>query len=218
MFAIKIPEREKQAMDLVAKDMERTLANIYYKTLQQKIYETLGAVILDTLNRRRVKSQREMILRSVLNGSKEPRKMTPVILKEFIHIMDLEGGGRRFKRIFPDIRFTEKGFLIHEIDIQDLARHIGSEYLEKGGSLDVIDLKLAMDIFFEHMLSVYYSLTAEGSLDVLQTEWHDNYPKIIMLKNTLLREYTAKYGEKMVEIFEVEPEYAAGMKSGKAKE
>jgi hypothetical protein len=40
----------------------------------------------------------------------------------------------------------------------------------------------------------------------------------MMLKNSLLREYRAKYGDKLVEIFEVEPEYAAGIKSEKAKE
>ncbi len=218
MFAIKIPEREKKAMDLVAKKTNRTLANIYYDNLLNKVHETLGAVILDSLNGARAKNEREIIMRSLLNGKRTPIKTTPKIIKEFIQMMDLESGGRRFKRIFPNIRFTEKGFLIHEINLQDLAKHMGSEYLEKGGNLDHIDLNMVNDIFFEHMLSVYYSLTAEGSLDVLQSEWNDNYPKIMMLKNTLLREYRAKFGEKFVEIFEVEPEYAAGIKSGKEDE
>jgi hypothetical protein len=65
------------------------------------------------------------------------------------------------------------------------------------------------------MLSMYYRLTAEGSLDTLHTTWNDNYPKINMFKNSLLREYKAKYGKSFVEIFEVEPEY--GAKKGKKK-
>jgi hypothetical protein len=58
------------------------------------------------------------------------------------------------------------------------------------------------------MLSYYYSLTAEGSLDTLRTAWNDNYPKVTMFRDSILREYKAKYGKSFVEIFEVEPDRA----------
>ena len=106
---------------------------------------------------------------------------------------------------------------MHEVNLHDLARHLGREYLERGGALNSIDLELAYELFFDHMLSSYYSLTAEGSLETLHSAWNDNYPKITMFKDALLREYTAKYGRSFVEIFEVEPEYEAKKRARRQK-
>ncbi len=106
---------------------------------------------------------------------------------------------------------------MHEINLHELARNIGREYLERGGILNTIDFELAYELFFERMLSIYYSLTAEGSLEALHSAWDDNYPKITMFKNALLRGYKAKYGKNFVEIFEVEPEHMAKKKLKKLK-
>ncbi|UCG70429.1 MAG: hypothetical protein JSV09_05285, partial [Thermoplasmata archaeon] len=119
--------------------------------------------------------------------------------------------------LFSDLNFSDKSFLLHEINLHELARHMGKDYLERGGSLTAIDLELAYELFFERMLSIYYSLTAEGSLEVLHSAWDDNYPKITMFKDSLLREYKAKYGKSFVEIFEVEPEYDAKRRAKKVK-
>ncbi len=217
MFAIKVPAKEKDAMDLVARETKRTLANIYLEPLQRSIHESLGAVILGKMDEVRGNKRNEDVIRFLLNGSNSTAKIAPMIIKDFIQSMTVEGGGRKFKMLFSDLNFTDKSFLLHEINLHELARHLGREYLERGGGLNVIDLELAYELFFERMLSIYYSLTAEGSMEVLHSAWDDNYPKITMFKDSILREYKAKYGRSFVEIFEVEPEYEAKKKPKKQK-
>jgi hypothetical protein len=217
MFAIKVPAKEKDAMDLVARETKRTLANIYFTPLERYIHESLGAVILGKLDEIRGNNRKEEVIRFLLNGSSNTAKIAPTIIKDFIQLMTVEGGGRKFKMLFSDLNFSDKSFLLHEIDLHELARNLGQEYLERGGPVTVIDFELAYELFFERMLSIYYSLTAEGSLDTLHTAWNDNYPKISMFKNSLLRDYKAKYGKSFVEIFEVEPEYEARKKAKKQR-
>jgi hypothetical protein len=217
MFAIKVPAKEKDAMDLVARETKRTLANIYFKPLERYIHESLGAVILGKLDEIRGNNRKEEVIRFLLNGSSNTAKIAPTIIKDFIQLMTVEGGGRKFKMLFSDLNFSDKSFLLHEIDLHELARNLGEEYLERGGPVTTIDFELAYELFFERMLSIYYSLTAEGSLDTLHAAWNDNYPKISMFKNSLLRDYRAKYGKSFVEIFEVEPEYQARKKAKKQK-
>lgn len=217
MFAIKVPAKEKDAMDLVGRETKRTLANIYLEPLQRSIHESLGAVILGKMDEMRGNKRNEDVIRFLLNGSNSTAKIAPMIIKDFIQSMTVEGGGRKFKMLFSDLNFTDKSFLLHEINLHELARHLGREYLERGGSLNVIDLELAYELFFERMLSIYYSLTAEGSMEVLHSAWDDNYPKITMFKDSILREYKAKYGRSFVEIFEVEPEYEAKKKLKRQK-
>jgi hypothetical protein len=217
MFAIKVPAKEKDAMDLVARETKRTLANIYFTPLERYIHESLGAVILGRLDEVRGNNRKEGVIRFILNGSNNSGKVAPLIIKDFIQLMTVEGGGRKFKMLFSDLNFSDKSFLLHEIDLHDLARNLGAEYLERGGPVNTIDLELAYELFFERMLSIYYGITAEGSLDTLHSAWNDNYPKISMFKNSLLRDYKAKYGKSFVEIFEVEPEYEARKKARKQR-
>lgn len=217
MFAIKVPGIEKDAMDLVARETDRTLANIYFTPLERFIQESLGAVILGKMDEVRGNKRNGEVVRFLLNNSDSTTKIAPLVIKDFIQSMTTEGGGRKFKMLFSDLNFSDKSFLLHEIDLHELARHIGKDYLERGGSLTAIDLELAYELFFERMLSIYYSLTAEGSLETLHGAWDDNYPKITMFKDALLREYKAKYGKSFVEIFEVEPEYEAKKRLKKVK-
>jgi len=207
MFAIKVPAKEKEAMDLVARETKRTLANIYYDPLERFIHESLGAVILGKLDEIRGNTRSVEIVRLLL-GNGKGAKITPTAIKDFIEMMTTEGGGRKFKMLFSDLSFSDKSFLLHEIDLHELVQNIGREYLERGGNLSTIDIELAHELFFEHMLFNYYSLTAEGSLDTLRTAWNDNYPKVTMFRDSILREYKAKYGKHFVEIFEVEPDRA----------
>ncbi len=209
MFAIKVPAQEKDAMDLVSRETRRTLANIYFTPLERFIHESLGAVILGKMDEIRGNKRNEDITKFLLNSPNNTAKIAPMVIKDFIQSMTVEGAGRKFKMLFSDLNFTDKSFLLHEINLHELARHLGREYLERGGSLNGIDLELAYELFFERMLSVYYSLTAEGSLETLRSAWDDNYPKITMFKDSILREYKAKYGKSFVEIFEVEAEYEA---------
>jgi hypothetical protein len=207
MFAIKVPAKKKEAMDLVARETKRTLANIYYEPLERFIHESLGAVILGKLDEIRGNTRSVEIVRLLLNNH-SGTKITPTVIKDFIEMMTTEGGGRKFKMLFPDLSFSDKSFLLHEINLHELVETIGREYLERGGNLSTTDIELAHELFFEHMLSYYYSLTAEGSLDTLRTAWNDNYPKVTMFRDSILREYKAKYGKSFVEIFEVEPDRA----------
>lgn len=205
MFAIKVPAKKKAAMDLVARETKRTLANIYYEPLERFIHESLGAVILGKLDEIRGNVRSVEIVRLLLsNGG--GAKFTPVAIKDFIEMMTTGGGGRKFKMLFPDLSFSDKSFLLHEIDLHELVETIGREYLERGGNLQTIDIELSHELFFEHMLYNYYSLSAEGSMDTLSTAWNDNYPKVTMFRDSILREYKAKYGKSLVEIFEVEPD------------
>jgi hypothetical protein len=76
--------------------------------------------------------------------------------------------------------------------------------LEKNGKLDKIDLMLAYDIFFEYMLSIYYKLTAIGSLKNLNTEWFNKRAKVHDFKTKLIKTYLIKYRDEKAEAIEIE--------------
>lgn len=207
LFALKITKREKEAMDYTAKETSRTLSKLYYKSLQNTIYETLGIVLLYKIDRRISGGLIE--LKSLNLDDENTTKLNFPILEDFVEFMIEPNNRHQFNEIFENIDFIVKDFLLYKLNIKEIARAIGRLYIEKNGNFSKTDLVLARQIFFEYMLSLYYKLTAIGSLKNLNTEWYNKRSKIKEFELKLISSYLNKYREvkaeaiKIEEVFEV---------------
>ncbi len=202
LFALKISKREKEAMDYTAKETDRTLSKLYYKPLQTTIYETLGVVLLYKIDRRISSGLIE--LKSISLDDEESNKLNFPILEDFVELMIEPNNRRQFNEIFDNIDFVVKDFLLYKHKIKEIARAVGRVYIEKNGNFNKINLDLAHEIFFEYMLSLYYKLTAIGSLKNLNTEWFNKRLKIKDFESKLINSYLIKYREVKAEAIEIE--------------
>jgi hypothetical protein len=205
LFALKLPKNEKDAMNFIADERGKTLTKVFYKTIQQTIYEQLGLVLLDKLSRPRVEVKRK-------DGQEAGRvpsyikRNAPNVVVDFVHIMDIKEKKKNFHSIFEDLQFTEKEWLLYEIDITKLAKHMGKEYLDLEGSFEPPDLEMAKSIFFEYMIHMTYQLTAIGLLKTLDDEWQKNQARIERFKDELIAEYEQTFEDalEVVEVVEVD--------------
>jgi len=203
LFALKLPKNEKDAMNYIADEKGATLTKVFYKNIQQTIYEQLGLVLLDKLSRPRVEGKKDKA------DDRRPsyvKRNAPNIVVDFVHIMDAKDRKKGFHSIFEDLQFTEKEWLLYEIDITKLAKHMGKEYLEMDGTFDPVDLDLAKSLFFDYMIHMTYQLTAIGLLKTLDDEWQKNQARIERYKDELIAEYEQTFEDalEVVEVVEVE--------------
>jgi hypothetical protein len=203
LFALKLPKNEKDAMNFIANERSKTLTKVFYKNIQQTIYEQLGLVLLDKLSRPRVDIKKEKAEGRMPTYVK---RNAPNIVVDFVHIMDSKDRKKTFHSIFEDLQFTEKEWLLYEIDVPKLARHMGKEYLDQDGVFEPVDLDLAKSIFFDYMIHMTYQLTAIGLLKTLDDEWEKNQARIERFKDELIAEYEQTFEDalEVVEVVEVE--------------
>lgn len=203
LFALKLPKNEKDAMNFIADEKGATLTKVFYKNIQQTIYEQLGLVLLDKLSRPRVEGKKDKA------DDRRPsyvKRTAPNIVVDFVHIMDSKDHKKTFHAIFEDLQFTEKEWLLYEIDINKLAKHLGKEYLDADGGFDPVDLDMAKSLFFDYMIHMTYQLTAIGLLKTLDDEWQKNQARIERFKDELIGEYEQTFEDalEVVEVVEVE--------------
>ena len=202
LFALKISPREKEAMDYVAKETDRTLSKVYYRPLQNIVHETLGVVLLHKIDRRMPSRLKD--LKILTFEDDEPDKITLPIIEDFVELMINPSNRKQFNEIFEGIEFVAKDFLLYKLNSREIAREIGKLYLESHGSLSKTDLNLAQNIFFKYMLELYYKLTAIGSFNSLNTEWFNKRLKIKGFEMRLIKSYLDKYREVKAEAIEIE--------------
>ena len=207
LFALKLPKNEKDAMNYIAEEREKTLTKVFYKTIQQTIHEQLGLVLLDKLSRPRVELKKDKNGNDM--GGKIPpyiKRTAPNIVVDFVHIMETKDRKKSFHSIFEDLQFTEKEWLLYEIDVSKLAKHMGKEYLDADGGFEPVDLDLAKSMFFDYMVHMTYQLTAIGLLKTLDDEWQKNQARIERFKDELIVEYEQTFEDalEVVEVVEVE--------------
>lgn len=216
MFAIKIPEKEKDAMDMVARETGQSLAALYYGGLRRDISRSLGVVLINHLNKGR-HSQRSKDLTRTLSDSTGSFVM-PKVIEDLIGLFAEPDIKKRFSGIFPGITITDKGFLLHEIRLKDLIESLGREYIEGSNNFENIDRVHVQEIVIDLLTHDYYRLTAEGSLGQLQDAWQERRGEIRLFEKALFERYEEKFANDLVEVVEVEvlEEVSVGRK-GKEK-
>ncbi len=202
LFAIKIPENEKLAMDYISNVTTNTLSKIFYKPIQDAIYSNLGLILIYKIDLRNVTKISDLHS-ELLNHDYLSKRSLPII-EDFVRLMLDKNLKKSFWNIFSDIQLNEKDFLLFDLDIHDLANHMGKEYLTKHGSFEEIDLNLARDLFFDYMLKTYFNTTAVGSIKKLNNDWLNHQPLIKQFQSQLKAVYLNKFQPKKVEAIKVD--------------
>ncbi|MEM2869585.1 MAG: hypothetical protein QW379_04075 [Thermoplasmata archaeon] len=186
LFAIKLEKRIKDAMDFIARETGATLTKLYYKPIEETTHEILGKLLLKKLE-----------------GVDIGERVIPLVVEEFVQLLEKKEIKDEFRRIFTGIQFVEKEWLVYEMDMKEIYTSIGRAYIDSGGPLDKVDRKLVKEIFFGHMLQLTYKLTAMGMFKSLDDEWRRNAHRIERFRDWLLRKHEELYGHEVVEVEEV---------------
>lgn len=202
LFAIKIPENEKIAMDYISNVTNNTLSKLFYKPLQNAIFANLGIILLYKIDLRNTTKISQ--LHNELLSHKALSTQSLPIINDFMALMLDKNLKNTFWNIFGDIQLNEKEFLLHELDITDLAFYMGNEYLSKHGNLEEIDLNLARNLFFNYMLLTYFNTTALGSINKLNLEWSNHQPLIKQFQSQIIAKYLNKFQPKKLEAIKVD--------------
>ncbi|WP_455393196.1 hypothetical protein [[Eubacterium] cellulosolvens] len=202
IFAIKIPENEKIAMDYISTVTNNTLSKLFYKPLQSAIYSKLGLILLYKIDLRNTAKMSQ--LSEKLFNLESMSGLSLPIIEDFIGLILDKNIKTSFWKIFGDIKLNEKDFLLHELDIIDLANYMGREYLLSNANLEEIDIDLARSIFFNYMLRTYFNTTALGSINKLNLEWNNHQPLIRQFQSQITAKYLNKFQPKKLEAIKVD--------------
>jgi hypothetical protein len=199
LFAIKLPKKEKDAMNYTAQETGKTLTKVFYKAIQQTIYEQLGIVLLEKLSRPAIDKEEESEIARV---PAYVRKNAANIVIDFVHLIEDKANKKDFHEIFENLQFAEKEYLLYEINSTELAYNLGKTYLDNDGGFEPPNLTLAKYLFFDYMIRQAYHLTAMGLLKTLDDEWTKNLPKIERFRDRMITQYEKTF-EDAVEVVEV---------------
>ena len=202
LFAIKIPDNEKNAMDYIAKSTNNTLSKLFYKPLQDAIYTNLGLILLYKIDLRNTLELTELN-NELFNFEESPERSLPII-EDFVGLMLNKNLKTEFWSIFKNLQVNEKEFIFHKLNLSDIAFHVGKDYVSNFGGFEEIDVNLARDIFFNHMLESYFNITAVGSIQRLKQEWAGRKHQIKNFQNQILTKYLQRFREKKIEPIKVD--------------
>jgi hypothetical protein len=202
LFALKIPEREKNAMDYISTVTNNTLSKVFYKPIQDAIYTNLGLILIYKIDLRNAIKLTELH-NEILNQESLQGQSMPII-EDFISLILNKKLKSDFWKIFGDIQLNEKDFLLTELDIYDIANFMGREYILKHGDFKEIDLELARNLFFSYMLLTYFNTTALGSIKNLKMEWNNHQPLIKQFQSQLMAKYLNMFQPKKLEAIKVD--------------
>jgi hypothetical protein len=202
LFAIKLPENEKKAMEYISNSTNNTLSKLFYKPLQNAIFRNLGVILLYKIDLRNTTEVTD--LTNDISDIEDLSNHTLPIIEDFIGFMLSKTIRAQFWSIFNDIEINEKEFFLQNLDVSDIAETLGREYLVKHGDFEVMDLNLARNIFFNHMLLTYFNTTAVGSIQKLTNEWQAHQQQIRSFQNKLVYDYLNEFQKKEVEPIKVD--------------
>ncbi len=197
LFAIKIPENEKIAMDYISNITNNTLSKMFYKPLQEAIFKRLGLILLYKIDLRN--SSKISGLNDVMLTSRPLSANTLPIIEDFVNLMLDKNLKKPFWEIFGDVEQNEKDFFLYEVDIEEMAYHLGKKYLENDGDFDKLDLNMARNVFFNYMLETYFNMTAIGSINKLNQRWSNRQPMIKQFQSQILTKYLNKFQPAKIE-------------------
>jgi hypothetical protein len=202
LFAIKLPEEEKNAMEYISNSTNNTLSSIFYKPLQDAIYKNLGLILLYKIDLRSTSRVPDMT-KDAFSSEDLINKSLPII-EDFIGLMLDKKMRIDFWSIFAEIETNEKDLIFQNVNLAEIADHLGKEYLAQQGDFKELDLNLARHIFFNYMLTVYFNITAVGSIQRLNNEWSTHKHKLKEFQNQLINKYLTRFRNKKVEAIKID--------------
>ncbi len=201
MFAVKVPEREKKAMDLAAVGSGETLAGLFYPGILQDTRRYAGALAVNALYAQRHSTKKQRI-KLPLPGPGEHFVHTIPMIKDFLDLIAVKK--KELNAILPGVSLTDKGFLLLESDPSGILIDLGEKYLKTDASLKVIDTDLALSLLFDVLIQKYYRITAQGSMDALQSAWKACGPELRTYMDGVKKSYRAMFRDDFIEVIEVE--------------
>jgi len=202
LFAIKIPENEKIAMDYVANVTNNTLSKLFYKPIQDAIATNLGLILLYKIDLRN--STKLSDLHEDLMSYKSLQNRSLPIIEDFVSLMLDKSIKKSFWSIFSNIELNEKEFLLYDLNLAEIANYLGREYISHHGDFEEIDLNLARNIFFNYMLMTYFNITALGSINKLNNDWNNRQPLVKQFQSQLISRYLNRFQPKKVEAIKLD--------------
>ncbi len=192
MFALKVVEREKHAMDYISLETGEPLSNLFRQVVHDSVIDYLGKVLIYRAD--------------LTNDPDRPANITPAgdelpmqtIVRDFISIMGSKGD--RFRKLFKKREFLKRGEYIYDIDMGSLAERVGERFLELETTFEIMDMAAVKSIIFEELLYQYFKLHAVGAMMDLEKEWESNRPKIEKFRDGIVDDYNARYEEEVVEV------------------
>lgn len=222
LFAIKLLQHEKAAMDFTAKECDMTLSKMYYPSIMEGIHDWLGITVLFKLDINNhlpieryiayfdqtlaskpdgtpAESETGVHLREIGPISKE----VPPIILTFLTILEKKEVQQRMTTLFPKIEFQSSEVFLGSLRLRDLINELGRQYLQKCTDFKKADFNLMKDIYFSMMLKEYFRSTAVGSLRTLQSEWYSKRASINAMRNILIKEYNSLFTTKPIEAIQL---------------
>lgn len=221
LFAIKLLQHEKAAMDFTAKECDITLSKMYYPFIADGINDWLGITMLfklDINNHMPVERYIAYFDKTVSMKSGAPAaapedaqlrelgpisKEVPPIILTFLSILEKKEVQQRMTALFPKIEFQSSEVFLGSLRMKDLVRDLGRQYLQRCTDFKKADFNLMKEIYFSMMLKEYFRSTAVGSLKTLQSEWYSKRASINAMRNILIKEYNALFTTKPLEAIQL---------------
>ncbi len=198
LFGFKITKIEKDAVQYISQRGNKPASKLFYQDFLRALRIKLGVTLLFDIGHA---GEFDDAFTAILNTDSVQLRRHPNIIEDFLTIIERTQMKQRFRSIFSDIDFEDRGFLLYEIDFTALAHQLGAEYLAQHGSFDPVRLDLIYDIFFEYILSTYYQLTAIGSMHTLSEAWDANRSRTRQLTDLIKSMYEEEF-EQAVEVTE----------------
>jgi hypothetical protein len=202
LFALKIPENEKNAMDYISNTTNNTLSKIFYQPLQEAIYKDLGLILLYKIDLRNTIKTTELD-KELIHSNQLTIRTLPIV-EDFIGLMLEKNNRNSFWSLFDNITTNEKEFIFQDLNLDDIAYHLGKEYILKFGGFEEINLDLARNIFFSYMLENYFNITAVGSIQKLSHEWKNRNHQVKRFQDQIITKYMQRYQTKRVEAIKID--------------
>lgn len=222
LFAIKLLQHEKAAMNFTAKECDITLSKMYYPSIMGGVHDWLGITVLFKLDINnhlpieRYITYFDQTLASKPDGTPAERendaqlreigpisKEVPPIILTFLTIIEKKEVQQRMTTLFPKIEFQPSEVFLGSLRLRDLIHELGRQYLQKCTDFKKADFNLMKDIYFSMMLKEYFRSTAVGSLKTLQAEWYGKRASINAMRNILIKEYNSLFTIKPIEAIQL---------------
>ncbi len=210
-LGIKISKVEKEALDFISQRSHVTRSKLLYPEMRKIICRDLGVALMYLLGYSKksdLEDMKRLLLFTDLKKESIHLYKLPPSIHTFLRILSEKKVWKRFENLFDDIKFKkihpqEELEHVIELDILDIAEHLGTRYTELSGSLESIDMKLSKKILFERVLwDIYFHLSVSPARET-EKQWYLGRSKVRSFQKTLVNRYDKIMQKKPVEVVEV---------------
>ncbi|MEW5759516.1 MAG: hypothetical protein AB1779_01965 [Candidatus Thermoplasmatota archaeon] len=158
LFAIKVPEREKEAMNYIANKTNKKLTELFYERFQTTLCYELGNVLINEINCEEYSS----LVKEIFDREKEIRDW----------LGELWNGEE-----FLDVE-------LRKVPMKNVLMNLGKMFLKSNRRFEEITDTLVKGMFIDAFLYTYIKLSLSSLTD---DDWSASKIKIEILKDELIR-------------------------------